>query len=46
KKSIEEKTILLQEVHHRVKNNLAVTSGLLYMQRVSTDNPEIANLLG
>jgi PAS domain S-box-containing protein len=45
KKSIEEKTILLQEVHHRVKNNLAVTSGLLYMQRVSTDNPEIASLL-
>ena len=46
KKSIEEKTILLQEVHHRVKNNLAVTSGLLYMQRVSTDNAEIASLLG
>ncbi len=46
KKSIEEKTILLQEVHHRVKNNLAVTSGLLYMQRVNTDNPEIENLLG
>lgn len=46
KKSIDEKTILLQEVHHRVKNNLAVTSGLLYMQRVSTDNPEIENLLG
>ncbi|MDR9410759.1 MAG: histidine kinase dimerization/phosphoacceptor domain -containing protein [Balneolaceae bacterium] len=46
KKSIEEKTILLQEVHHRVKNNLAVTSGLLYMQRVSTDNPEITSLLG
>lgn len=45
-KSIEEKTILLQEVHHRVKNNLAVTSGLLYMQRVSTDNPEIGSLLG
>lgn len=46
KRIIEEKTILLQEVHHRVKNNLAVTSGLLYMQRVSTDNPEIENLLG
>lgn len=46
KKSIEEKTILLQEVHHRVKNNLAVTSGLLYMQRVSTENPEIASMLG
>lgn len=46
KKSIEEKTILLQELHHRVKNNLAVTSGLLYMQRVSTENPEIENLLG
>ena len=46
KQSVKEKTILLQEVHHRVKNNLAITSGLLYMQRVSTDNPEIQTLLG
>ncbi len=46
KKSLEEKTILLQEVHHRVKNNLAVISGLLYMQRQNTENAEVSQLLG
>ncbi|MDE3199160.1 MAG: sensor histidine kinase [Acidobacteriota bacterium] len=44
-RALSEKTVLLKEVHHRVKNNLAVVAGMLGMQAAAVDGERAATAL-
>jgi len=43
--SLKDKEVLLQEIHHRVKNNMQIISSLLSLQANHTDSDEIAEIL-
>ncbi|HEX6981718.1 MAG TPA: sensor histidine kinase [Balneolaceae bacterium] len=44
-KSLGEKEILLREIHHRVKNNLSIISGLIELQLHNTEDMEARRVL-
>jgi two-component sensor histidine kinase/putative methionine-R-sulfoxide reductase with GAF domain len=41
RRGLELKSVLLRELHHRVKNNLATVGGILSLQRRRTKSPEV-----
>lgn len=45
KQSLDEKQVLLEEIHHRVKNNLAIISGFLQLQSFEIEDEQTKAVL-
>ena len=45
KASLQEKELLLREIHHRVKNNMQIVSSLFRLQLKQIDNPKVLEIL-